>query len=117
MQNLPVQAVGVLDCQLTDVKDADFLAGFIAEFTGNDHKAYFETCYHDTAAFKSDICDAVNAFSTKDGQQVLSGVQKILADMPELKTFLATCPDAATDIAVVNNWMHYWRNAGEMAVY
>ena len=109
--------VGTLDCQLSDAKDADFLAGFIAEFTGNDHKAYFETCFKDSDAFKADICTAVNAFATKDGQQVLVGVQTILKDMPELGGYLAACPDAAADITVVANWMKYWKNAGEMAVY
>lgn len=36
------------DCGLDSKKDADFLAGFIYGFTGNDHKEYMEGCFKDT---------------------------------------------------------------------
>jgi hypothetical protein len=53
---------------------ADMLAGFVAGFTGNDHKAYFETCMKDSDAFEMDICNAVNDFRTKDNQKVIEGL-------------------------------------------
>ena len=45
---------------------ADFLAGFIYGFTGNDHKAYFEQCFKDNQGFENDICEVAYDFSTKD---------------------------------------------------
>jgi len=33
------------DCELTDTVEADYLAGFIKAFTGNDHSAALETCF------------------------------------------------------------------------
>ena len=37
--------------------------------------------------------------------------------MPEFEGFLQGCPDAATDIVVVQNWYKYWKSAGLMKVY
>ena len=106
-----------IDCGLNQIVVADFLSGFVHGFTGNDHKAYFETCLVDTPAFEADMCDAVNKIATKDNQQVIQAVQEILGDMPELNGFMAGCPDAANDIAVTGNWFKYWKSQGEMKVY
>lgn len=106
-----------IDCGLNQTKIADFMSGFIMGFTGNDHKAYFETCMIDTPQFEADMCTAVNDFATKDNQQVIQGVQLVLSDMPELNGFLAGCPDAAADIAVTADWFKYWKSQGEMKVY
>ena len=119
---LPPSTVGGVkeDClaMLTSQVDADFLAGFVKGFTGNDHKAEMEACYTDTAAFRDDICTASAAFATKDNQQVLSAIQTILGDLPQLKANTASCPaDVQTDINVVGNWYKFWKGQGEMKVY
>ena len=67
---------------LTSIEVADFAAGMIHGFTGNDHKAYFETCFHDTVAFETDICTAVADFATKDNEKVLEAVKIVMGDMP-----------------------------------
>jgi uncharacterized protein (DUF305 family) len=41
----------------------------------------------------------------------------LLADVPELKTWLDGCPDAQADIAVMEGWYTYWKAQGEMKVY
>ena len=71
---VPTSSVETIDCGLNQIVIADFLAGFIHGFTGNDHKAYFETCLIDTPQFEADMCDAVNKFATKDNQQVIQAV-------------------------------------------
>ena len=119
---LPVPAsLGDTKCYdgftLTTVEVADFLSGFIHGFTGNDHKAYFETCFHDTDAFEVDVCTAVRDFASKDNEKVLEGVKLIMGDLPELNTYLAGCPDASADIATTANWFTYWKSQGEMKVY
>merc|ERR1712151_1315133 len=120
---LPLPALEVSDpdptcmATLNSKADADFLAGFIANFTGNDHKDYLETCFKDTDQFRTDICSAVSDFATKDNQQVLEGIVTILHDLPQLHTAMDACPDAAADFAVVANWFKYWKGQGEMKVY
>ena len=118
---LPVQTLGGVkeDCLalMNTTTAADFLAGFIYGFTGNDHKAYFETCFKDNSGFEADICEVAYDFSTKDNQMVLQGVQKVLADMPELKTFTEGCPDAKADFDTTAAWFKYWKAQGEMKVY
>merc|ERR1719266_3284178 len=93
---LPTQSLGDTVCYdgwtLTNAEVADFLSGFVHGFTGNDHKAYFETCIKDTPQFEQNICTAVTDISTKDNQKVLAGVQLILSEMPEMKTMLDGCP-------------------------
>jgi len=105
------------DCTLNAKEEADFLAGFIFGFTGHDQKAYLESCYHDTPQFETDICNAVNDFSTKDNQKVIEGVQTILKDLPQLKGFMDACPNAAGDWAAISNWFKFWKGQGEMKVY
>merc|ERR1711953_338497 len=63
------------------------------------------------------MCSAANSFATKDNQQVLAGIQKVLGDLPELKTIMSACPEAASDWALVSNWFKYWKGQGEMKVY
>ena len=69
---LPVQTLGGVkeDCLavMNTTTTADFLAGFVYGFTGNDHKAYLETCFQDDAEFENDICEVAYDFSTKDNQ-------------------------------------------------
>ena len=48
---------------------------------------------------------------------VLQGVQKVLADLPELKSFTAACPDAEADFDKTAAWFKYWKAQGEMKVY
>ena len=93
------------------------IAGFIRNMTGNDHSAYMEQCFKDTPQFETDMCDAVNAFATKDNQQMITGLHTVLADLPQLNTFMAACPDAQADYAVMVNWFKYWKGQGEMKVY
>jgi len=117
---LPASSFGDVTCgnfSLTDQGVADYLAGFIAGITGNDHKAYFETCIKPTAAVEQDICTAVADFETKDNQKVLEGVKKILADVPTIKSWLDACSDAQADIAQLEGWYTYWKGQGEMKVY
>ena len=54
------------DFKLNTIEVADFLAGFVHGFTGNDHKAYFEQCFKDNQGFENDICEVAYDFSTKD---------------------------------------------------
>ena len=39
--------------ELNTIEVADFLAGFVHGFTGQDHKAYFESCIKDTPSEKA----------------------------------------------------------------
>lgn len=50
---------------LTTVEVADFTAGFMDGFTGNDQKAYMESCFQDTDAFEQDICVFAADFGSK----------------------------------------------------
>ena len=102
---------------LTNAEVADFLAGFVAGFTGNDHKEYFETCIKDTPEFEKNICTAINDITTKDNQQVLKGVKLIMSEMPEMKKMLDGCPKAKADIDTTEGWYKYWKSQGEMKVY
>jgi hypothetical protein len=105
------------DFTLNTVEVADFLAGFVHGFTGNDHKAYFETCFKDTDAFEVDVCNVVKGIASKDNQQIIESLGAFMGDMPELGTFLAACPDASADIATTSNWFKYWKSQGTMKVY
>lgn len=40
-----------------------------------------------------------------------------MSDLPEFNGFMAGCPNAASDWAVVQNWFKYWKAQGEMHVY
>jgi hypothetical protein len=72
---LPLPSLGDATCDgktsLNTVELADFIAGFIKGFTGNDHKAEMETCFKDTDAFEMDVCSIIKAISTKDNQQIM----------------------------------------------
>jgi len=110
------------DCGLNDTMVADLMAGFMWAMPGGsaiDRHEYMETCFTTTAypALLDDMCSAANSFATKDGQQVLAGLQKVLADLPEIKTIMVACPEAASDWAQVSNWFKYWKGQGEMKVY
>merc|ERR1712157_414461 len=110
-------SVSTIDCELTDAVEADYLAGFIKSFTGNDHSAYLETCFKPSAKFSADMCTAANAFATKDNQQVLAGLKMVKADLPEFATSLGGCPDMWADWEVVKAWYRYWMTQGEMKIY
>merc|ERR1712151_46899 len=114
---LPLPGLSTIDCELNDTVEADYLAGFIKSFTGNDHSAYLETCFKPSAKFTADMCTAANAFATKDNQQVLAGIKMVRADLSEFSTSLAGCPDMWADFQVVKNWYYYWEQQGEMKVY
>lgn len=85
---------GDIECNLTTTEVADFLAGFVYGFTGDNWQSYFETCFHDTPAFEASVCTAINDIATKDNQQVAEGIHILLSDMPDLNSFLAACPNA-----------------------
>lgn len=53
---------------LSTTEIADYLAGFMGGFTGNNHKTEMEACFHDTDTFESDICGLVVDFASKDNQ-------------------------------------------------
>jgi len=110
------------DCGLNDVMIGGLMAGFMIEMPGSsgvDRGVYMESCFNSTGypQFLDDMCSAVNSFATKDNQQVLAGIQKVLADLPEVKTMMEACPDAASDWGLVTNWFKYWKGQGEMKVY
>ena len=110
------------DCGLNDAMVADMMAGFMHEMPGSSQAVthqYMESCFKTTAypQFLDDMCSAANSFATKDNQQVLAGLQKVLGDLPEIKTIMEACPDAAADWGLVANWFKYWKGQGEMKVY
>jgi len=112
----------VIDCGLNDAMVADLMAGFMNWMpysSGIDRHEYMESCFKTTAypEFLNDMCSAANSFATKDNEQVLAGIQKVLGDLPQLKTIMEACPDAASDWALVSNWFKYWKGQGEMKVY
>merc|ERR1711933_16816 len=113
---LPGLAVG-FDCELNDKVEADYLAGFIKSFTGNDHSATLETCFKPSAKFTADMCTAANAFATKDNQQVLAGIKLVRGDLSEFNVSLADCQSVWPDFQVIKNWYWYWEQQGEMKVY
>jgi len=64
------------------------------------------------------MCDAANAFATKDNQKVLQGLQKIRADLPLFKQYVSACPaDVQADFAAVGTWYKSWMAQGEMQIY
>ena len=71
---------------------ADYLAGFMYGFTGNDDKAAMEACFVDNQSFENDVCDFVADFRTKDNRKVMEGLEKVLGDLPELDSFVSSCP-------------------------
>ena len=109
-----------VDCgtfSLNSKEIADFAAGFVAGFTGDDYQTYFESCIQDTQDFETTICTAVNDFMTKNNQQMVEGVHLILQQMPEISIMLGNCPTAAADISTVEYWGSYWLNQGTLKVY
>jgi len=105
------------DCGLNSDTVAYLISGFMKSFTGWNDFNYLQSCFKDTPEFEKDMCDAANAFATKDNQKVLEGIQKVMADIPQFNSFMAACPNAQTDFAVVANWWKYWKGQGEMKVY
>merc|ERR1712156_438168 len=103
---------------LNTVEVADFLAGFVHGFSGNDHKTEMETCFKDTDAFEMDVCSIVKAIMTKDNDQIMQAIHTVLQDLPEMKTFDAGCSDAVrADMKVVGDWEKYWKGQGTMKAY
>ena len=102
---------------LTTVEIADFLAGFVYGFTGDNYQTYFESCFKDTQAFEADICTIVADFASKDNRKMIEGLGLLKSDFAELNTFLAGCPNAAADIATTESWATYWGNASTMKLY
>ena len=102
---------------LNTVEIADFLAGFVAGFTGDDWQTYFEGCFQDTDAFEQTICTAVNDFATKDNRMVIEGVHLILGQMSNIEGWLSACPNASADLQTVADWGNYWMNQGSLKVY
>ena len=82
------------DFDLTTTIIADYLAGFFNGFTGNDDKAAMEACFADNDSFESDVCEFVADFRTKDNRKVMEGIQKGLGDLPEINSFMDSCPAA-----------------------
>jgi hypothetical protein len=114
---LTADPVSCGDFTLNTVEVADFLAGFVHGFSGHDHKAEFETCFHDTPEFEEDICSIYSAIKTKDNEQIINAVHTILGDMPKIKSYLSACTDATADVQVVGDWYRYWKDQGTMKVY
>ena len=116
-----LEMVGDKDCgdfTINTTVLADYLAGFFNGFTGNDDKAAMETCFHDNDSFESDVCEFVADFRTKENQKVLEGLQKVLGDLPELDSFMNSCPASVqADKAVVSDWFKYWKQQGSLKVY
>ena len=102
---------------LTTVEIADFLAGFVYGFTGDNYQTYFESCFQDTQAFEADICTIVADFASKDNRRMVEGLGLLKSDFAELNTYLAGCPNAAADIATTESWAKYWGNASTMKLY
>ena len=71
---------------------ADYLAGFMNGFTGNDDKSAMEACFMDNQSFETDVCEFVADFRTKDNRKVMEGLEKVLGDLPELDSFVSSCP-------------------------
>ena len=120
MSNPLAAIAATADCgsfSLNTVEIADFLAGFVAGFTGDDWQTYFEGCFQDTDAFEQTICTAVNDFATKDNRMVIEGVHLILGQMSNIEGFLSACPNASADLKTVADWGHYWMNQGSLHVY
>ena len=113
--------IGDTDCgdfQVNTTIIADYLAGFMSGFTGNDDKAAMEACFVDNQSFETDVCEFVADFRTKDNRKVMEGLEKVLGDLPELNSFMDSCPaQVQSDKKVVADWYQYWRNQGEMKVY
>ena len=106
------------DFELSTIIIADYIAGFMHGFTGNDNKAAMEACFQDNDGFETDVCEVVADFRTKDNRKVLEGIQKVLGDLPELNSFVSSCPaQVQTDVGVLKNWFNYWKAQGEMKVY
>ena len=122
---LPVQSeelelgdVSCADFTLSTKIIADYLSGFMHGFTGHDNKAEMEACFADTDAFETDVCEFVADFRTKDNRKVMEGLQKVLGDLPEIKSYMSSCPaDVQADQQVVGDWFTYWKGQGEMKVY
>ena len=77
--------------ELTTLEVADFIAGFVYAFTGHDDKAIAEQCWHDTQAFRDDMCDVYANIITKDNQKVLAAIQKFILDLPETHSYMESC--------------------------
>ena len=113
MSNPLAAIAATADCgnfTLNTVEIADFLAGFVAGFTGDDWQTYFESCFQDTDAFEQTICTAVNDFATKDNRMVIEGIHLMLGQMSNIEGFLSACPNASADLKTVADWGHYWMN-------
>ena len=109
-----------VDCgtfSLNTKEIADFAAGFVAGFTGDDYQTYFESCLTDSADFETQMCNAVNGFMTKNNQKMVEGVHIVLTQIPVLAGFLGACPNAAADVQTVENWGKYWESQGSLKVY
>ena len=74
MSNPLAASVNCGTFSLNTTEIADFIAGFVAGFTGDDKQAYFEMCVRDMPDFDTKMCEAVNDFMTKDSQKMIEGV-------------------------------------------
>ena len=109
-----------VDCgsfKLSTVEIADFAAGFVSGFSGNNDKADFESCYHESATFDTDICTLVTDFESKDTKEIIAGVKLIMKDATKLVGDLSGCPaNVQTDIKTVGDWATYWEGKPEIRV-
>ena len=97
---------------------ADFIAGFNMGFTGHDERTYIEGCFKDNDGFETDICTLVADIRTKDNQKIAEAVHQLVStDIPQLKTFMAACPNVQGDWNEVANWYKGWKAQGTMKVY
>lgn len=64
------QTIKCADFDLNTTEVADFIAGFMEGFTGNNKKTGVEQCFKDTDPFEQDICDIVADIRTKDNQKI-----------------------------------------------
>ena len=53
MSNPLATSVNCGTFSLNSTEIADFVAGFVAGFTGDDYQTYFESCLQDTADFET----------------------------------------------------------------
>jgi len=79
----------------------DYLAGFIGEFTGNNHLQELETCYTGGQGFIEDVKKFLHDIESSDYIAAVADIGPLITELPEA---LNDCKNMTTDIAKIEEW-------------
>ena len=79
----------------------DYLAGFIGEFTGNNHLQELETCYAGGQGFIDDVKKVLHDIESGDYITAVGDFGPLVTELPEA---LDDCKNMTQDITKIETW-------------